>query len=105
LASGHPWVYRDHVGKFTAPSGSWVRVRSGTFCAVGLWDAESAIAVRIFSTDTEVDDSWIEHRVQDAWELRATLREQGITGYRLIFGEGDGLPGVVVDLYDKCAIL
>lgn len=105
LASGHPWVYRDHVGRFKAPTGSWVRVRAGSFTAVGLWDADSAIAIRIFSTEGRVDQGWVEARVQEAWELRAPLRDQGTTGYRLIFGEADGLPGIVVDLYDQYAVL
>jgi 23S rRNA (cytosine1962-C5)-methyltransferase len=51
LASGHPWVYRDHVGSFQAPSGTWVKVSSASFSAVGLWDSESQIAVRLFSTE------------------------------------------------------
>jgi len=105
LASGHPWVYRDHVGDFSAKTGSWVRVVSGSFSAVGLWDEESAIAVRIFSTKGPVDGSWLQERVREAWDIREPLREQGVTGYRLLFGEGDGLPGVTVDLYDGYAIL
>lgn len=105
LASGHPWVYRDHVGNFTAASGAWVKVTSGSFSAVGLWDEESAIALRIFSTLGPVDAQWIRERVQEAWDNRAELREAGVTGYRLIFGEGDGLPGIVVDLYGKYAIV
>lgn len=105
LASGHPWVYRDHVGTFTAASGAWVKVTSGSFSAVGLWDEESAIALRIFSTLGPVDAQWIRERVQEAWDNRAELREAGVTGYRLIFGEGDGLPGIVVDLYGQYAIV
>lgn len=105
LASGHRWVYRDHVGRFQAPTGSWVRVRAGSFKGVGLWDAESAIAIRIFSTESRVDQDWVRARVQEAWELRAPLRARGTTGYRLIFGEADALPGIVVDLYGQYAVL
>lgn len=105
LASGHPWVYRDHVGNFSAPAGTWVKVKCGSFSAVGLWDDESAIAVRIFSTRGPVDDAWISDRVTEAWELRAPLRASGVTGYRLIYGEADQLPGIVVDLYGSFAVL
>ncbi len=105
LASGHPWVYRDHVGNFSAPGGSWVRITSGSFSAVGLWDAESAIAVRIFSTERVVDRPWIFARIQEAYDNRRELIDAGVTGYRLVFGEADQLPGIVVDVYDRYAIL
>lgn len=105
LASGHPWVYRDHVGDFTAPSGTWVRVVAGGFSGVGLWDADSAIAVRIFSSRGPVDDAWIVDRVVEAWADRLSIRAAGVTGYRLIFGEADQLPGIVVDMYGDYAIL
>jgi 23S rRNA (cytosine1962-C5)-methyltransferase len=105
LAAGHPWVYRDHVGRFQAPSGTWVRVRAGSYVAYGLWDAESQIAVRLFSTQGPVDQAWVTARVKEAWELRQHIRDKGCTGYRLIFGEADQLPGIVVDLYGAHGIL
>jgi len=105
LAAGHPWVYRDHVGRFQAPSGTWVRVRAGSYMAYGLWDAESPIAVRLFSTKGPVDAAWVRARVEEAWTLRESVRAAGCTGYRLIFGEADQLPGVVVDLYGSHGIL
>ncbi len=105
LASGHPWVYRDHVGKFHAPSGSWVRVRAGSFVAYGLWDADSSIAVRIFSTRGPVDEAYVRERVTEAYTLRRLVRDRGVTGYRLLFGEADGLPGIVLDVYGAFGIL
>lgn len=105
LAAGHPWVYRDHVGRFQAQSGTWVRVRAGSYVAYGLWDAESPIAVRLFSTRGPIDAAWVRERVQEAWDLRQGVRDAGCTGYRLIFGEADQLPGIVVDLYGSHGIL
>lgn len=105
LVQGHPWIYRNHVreGRRLA-SGQWVRVRCGGMSAFGLWDAESAIAVRLFSRDQPPDATWIAERVWDAWELRASLRDHGATNaYRWIYGEGDGLPGLVVDRYGDYA--
>lgn len=105
LASGHPWVYRDHVGNFSAASGTWVRVLCGSFSAYGLYDAESNIAIRIFSTQGPVTDAWIKARVVEAYAARREVYQRGVTGYRLIFGEADQLPGIVVDVYDRYAIL
>jgi 23S rRNA (cytosine1962-C5)-methyltransferase len=106
LAAGHPWVYRDHVPQsFRAPSGTWVRVRAGSWTGVALWDEESAIALRVFGRGTTPDDHSIERRVAQAWALRAPLRDEGVTGFRLVYGEGDGLPGLVVDYYDGHCVL
>jgi 23S rRNA (cytosine1962-C5)-methyltransferase len=105
LATGHPWVYRDHIPRETGKTGSWVQVRAGSFRAFGLWDEESPIAIRIFSTEKVPDRAWFSDRVREAWELRAPLRAQGTTGYRWIGGEGDGLPGLVVDLYGPYAVV
>lgn len=107
LAAGHPWVYRDHVpGGFQAPNGTWVRLRAGGWSGVALWDAESAIALRVFGRGDVPDERLVARRVKEAWELRAPLLEEGVSAFRLVYGEGDGLPGVVVDYYDgHCVIV
>ncbi len=106
LASGHPWIYRDHVPRgFSAPAGTWVRVKAGNFEGVGLWDDESSIAIRMFSRGSIPNPAWVRERVRDAWDLRAPLRASGVNGYRLIYGEGDRLPGLVVDLYEGYCVL
>lgn len=106
LQQGHPWVYRNNVrAGFGLRSGEWVRVRCGGLTAYGLWDAQSAIAVRIFSRSGPPDESWLRERVWEAWEGRASLRHGPTSAYRWIYGEGDGLPGLVVDRYGDYAVL
>ncbi len=112
LSQGHPWVYRDHVpGAPALPSGTWVRVRCGGFSAYGLWDAQSAIALRLFSRTGPPSPDWVAGRVAEAWETRAPLRAEGpahpssATAYRWLYGESDGLPGIVVDLYGEFAVI
>lgn len=105
LASGQPWVYRNHVGAVRLATGTWVKIRAGSYTAYGLWDAESQIAVRIFSTRAVPDSAWWLARVREAWELREPVRARGVTGFRWIFGEADQLPGLVVDFYDGVAVL
>jgi 23S rRNA (cytosine1962-C5)-methyltransferase len=106
LRRGHPWVYRDRLGSEPAvSSGSWVRVRCGGYEGFGLWDARSPIAVRIFSQTKVPDAAWLMERVQEAWQRREPLREHGISAYRWLYGEGDGIPGVVVDLYGDYAVV
>ncbi len=100
---GHPWIYRDAVERSPAglPSGAWVRVQSANQQAVGLWDAHGPIAVRLFSQTALPDAAFIRTRVQAAWQRRAPLRapERRTTAYRWLYGESDGIPGVVADLY------
>src|SRR4051812_35917997 len=106
LNQGHPWVYRNHVPDAPSmPSGTWVRVKCGGFSAYGLWDATSPIAVRLFARDRVPDAAWVAGRVRDAWERRAALRTGDTTAYRWLFGEGDGLPGITVDLYGEFAVV
>jgi 23S rRNA (cytosine1962-C5)-methyltransferase len=106
LDQGHPWVYRDQVaGAPDIASGSWVQVRCGNFSAFGLWDAHSPIAIRIFSRRTVPDRDWVARRVAEAWDRRAPVRSGPTTAYRWIYGESDGLPGIVVDLYGEFAVI
>lgn len=106
LVAGHPWVYRDHVPReFRAEPGTVVRIRSGVFSAFALWDAQSQIALRVLSSRELPSASWVAERVRQAWELRALVRSQKTTAFRWLSGEGDGLPGVVVDLYGRFAVI
>jgi len=106
LRQGHPWVYRNRLTQEPhLPSGTWVQVRCGSFQAYGLWDAESPIAVRVFSWHRVPDAAWLAERVRLAWDLRAPIREGRTSAYRWVYGEGDGIPGVVVDLYNDYAVV
>lgn len=106
LTAGHPWIYRDHVPeRFRAHSGAFVRVASGRFQGWALWDDESPIALRVFSRRQKPDAAWVEARVDEAWQLRQQLLPPETDAFRLLFGEGDGLPGIVVDVYAGFAIL
>lgn len=106
LEAGHPWVYRDQIERIPdVPSGTWLRVKCGRVTGYGLWDASSAIAVRLFSRRGVPDQEWVADRVAEAWAVREPVRAGATTGYRWIHGESDGLPGVVVDLYGQYAVV
>lgn len=105
LAAGHRWVYRTHVPPgFRAPAGSWVHVRAGDFAGYALWDDESPVALRIFSSRRQPDAEWVAARVAEAWALRRPLLET-TQACRIVYGEGDCLPGIVVDYYGGYCLL
>jgi 23S rRNA (cytosine1962-C5)-methyltransferase len=109
LRAGHPWVFRKAVEK--APkglaAGAIVDVVEGErFVARGYYDPLSAIAVRILTREPAeaVDAAFWKRRVQRALALRREL-VRGTTGWRLVHGESDGLPGVVADVYGRWVVL
>ena len=109
LRAGHPWVFRKAVerGPKGLAAGAIVDVmEEGRFVARGYWDPHSAIAVRILTREAAeaVDAAFWRRRVARAVALRSEL-VHGTTGYRLVHGESDGLPGVIVDRYDRFAVL
>ena len=81
--------------------------RKRRFMAVGLYDPDSPIRVRILQQGraTTIDAAWFEQKVAAAAAIRAGLPATGTTGYRLVHGENDGLPGLVVDVYGETAVL
>jgi 23S rRNA (cytosine1962-C5)-methyltransferase len=107
LAGGHPWVFRDALDRHRIPAGEVVTVvdRRGRFVARGI--AESGpIGVRVFTTrDEPVDARLFARRVKAAVELRDRVVPERTSVFRVVHGEGDRLPGVVCDRYDKYAVV
>jgi 23S rRNA (cytosine1962-C5)-methyltransferase len=109
LRAGHPWVFRKAVERAPnrLPAGAIVDVtEDGRFVARGYYDPHSAISVRILTREPAeaIDAAFWRRRVARAMALRREL-VAGTNGYRVLHGEGDGVPGVVVDRYDRFAVL
>ena len=104
LQSGHPWIYRNHLPQHGLKTGEWVRLEAGQASAYGLYDAEGAIGVRLYSRKEVPDSAWVQARVKEALALR-TFIPNDTTAYRLLYGEGDGLPGLVADRYGRYVIV
>lgn len=102
LLRHHPWVFEGSVAKGGGDPGETVRVQAhdGRFLAWGALSPASAIRVRAWSFDeTErIDRGFFERRIATAVAWRAGLAIQS-DGQRLVHGEVDGLPGLVVDRY------
>ena len=104
LASNHPWIYRDHLPKHQLANSQWVQLEAGKAQAIGLYDSTSPIAIRLFSRSQVPDRDFVHKRVKQALELRKKI-PAGTNAYRLIYGEGDFLPGITVDRYERYAVL
>src|SRR2546426_2553957 len=101
LRSGHPWIYRADVADVRAEAGDRVVVRGprGRTLGQALFSDRSQIALRLLAYGEEpADDALIRRRVESALEFRQSL-EIDATAFRLIHGEGDLLPSLVVDRY------
>ncbi|MEK8028928.1 class I SAM-dependent rRNA methyltransferase [Pseudaquabacterium rugosum] len=102
LLRRHPWVFQGSIAKGGADAGETVRLESdtGQFLGWGAYSPASMIRVRAWSFDeTErIDAAFFARRVQAAVALRGRLAIAS-DGVRLIHGEADGLPGLIVDRY------
>jgi len=102
LLRRHPWIFEGSIASGKADSGETVRVesRNGEFLAWGAYSPASMIRVRAWSFDESerIDTAFFARRIAQAIALRARLPVDS-DALRLIHGEADGLPGLVVDRY------
>lgn len=103
---GHPWIYRSDVtdqGGATAPGVVSVADPAGRFIGQALFSPASEIRLRLIeSTEAPLDHAWWVRRL-----AAAAARREGIdaNAWRVVHGEGDGLPSLVVDRYDRWVVV
>jgi 23S rRNA (cytosine1962-C5)-methyltransferase len=106
--AGHPWIYRSDVIERPSDEAGIVRVRDprGRPLGQALWSPASEISLRLLTRDSDVaiDAGWWYDRLRSAIGRRTALQDQA-TAYRLVHGEGDGLPSLVVDRYDRWLVV
>ncbi len=98
---GHPWVFRSDVVKDGgATAGAIVRVAGvrGEPLGFALWSQRSEIRLRMLERGEALAPSFLRDRIERALRWRATVAA-GAEAYRVVHGEGDGLPSLVVDRY------
>jgi 23S rRNA (cytosine1962-C5)-methyltransferase len=112
VRAGHPWVYREALGPrpMVYEPGTTLDVvdDEGELVGRGLYDADSAIALRIFTRRAEqaIDRELVHARVKAAIELRKRFVElDKLQATRVVNAENDGLPGIVVDRYGEYLVV
>lgn len=112
LQRRHPWIFSGAflVGQPMPERGAWVHVADvkGSILATGTWN-DGSIAVRVAAFE-QVDqpETLVGIRIQAAWKRRQWLgygQQPDNNLFRLFFGEGDGLPGLVIDLFADVAVV
>jgi len=102
----HPWIFSQAVHSLDTDvkHGDLVQVESwdGEVIGVGTFSESSSIVVRIFSfTPCVIDEAWMEEKIMEADTRRkkAGIAHEKTDGYRVVFGEADDLPGIIIDRY------
>jgi 23S rRNA (cytosine1962-C5)-methyltransferase len=111
IRTGHPWVYSDSIRELNrdGEAGELAVIfdRENRFLAVGLFDPESPLRVRMLHVGkpATLDAAWWRTRLQAAVKRREGVIGPDTDGYRLINGESDGWPGLVLDRYAGTLVL
>jgi 23S rRNA (cytosine1962-C5)-methyltransferase len=111
VRAGHPWLFVDsiHEANRAGQLGELAVIfdRKDKFLAVGLFDPDSPIRVRILHAGKPqtIDHAWWQARLEKSLAIRRDLFDSQTTGYRLIHGENDGWPGLVLDKYGSTLVL
>ena len=104
---GHPWVYREQISGSATRDGEEVRLSvKGTTVARGIASASGPIAVRVWTRgEISVDEKLFRQRISRAVTLRTRWFDDATDAFRVIHGEGDRMPGVVVDRYGSTCVV
>lgn len=111
IRGGHPWLFAGAVKRQSheGDPGDLAVIfdRKGRFLAIGLYDPLSQIRVRVLhhGNPTPIDQQWLTARIVGANAVRQKLPQNATTGYRVVHGENDGLPGLVIDRYGSTYVL
>ena len=109
----HPWVFSNNIVKINegAKTGDLVIVFSknkNKVIGLGLYDAHSPIRIKIIHSEaskTEINASFFHHKIEEAYKKRVDLLKTNTTSYRLLFGENDGFPGLIADVYHTVLVV
>lgn len=112
VRGGHPWIFDGSIrsGPTDGVAGQLAVVFDDrrSFAAIGLWDPDGPIRVRVLhrGTPRPIDEAFWVERVEASLDRRGTLfRDPSTTGFRLVHGENDGLGGLVADRYAETVVI
>lgn len=110
LRKGQMWMYRNNLMEYdeSIENGTEVEILTinNEYLGTGFFSAQSHITVRILSKNREesLNQHFFKEKIKFAYEYRKTVERENITNCRIIFGEADSLPGLVVDRYNDLLV-
>lgn len=109
VLSGHPWIYHGEVlkndGHFADGDIVVVKNYKGKFLGQGMINSSSQIILRLLTRRTEViNNSFFRDRIKKAIEYRDAIVKD-TNAKRMVFSEGDFLPGLIIDYYNGCIVI
>jgi 23S rRNA (cytosine1962-C5)-methyltransferase len=113
VVKGHPWVFSNSIVKINndAATGDLAIIFSknkNKVVGLGLFDAESPIRIKVIhnaETNVAINAAFFQHKIELAFEKRKQLLKTDTNSYRLLFGENDGFPGLIADVYDSVLVV
>lgn len=113
VVNGHPWVFSNSIVKINddASTGDLAIIFSknkNKVVALGLYDSNSPIRIKIIhnaETKVEINADFFHHKIEFAFNKRSELLLTKTNSYRLLFGENDGFPGLIADVYDNVLVV
>lgn len=112
VRAGHPWLFDGSIESVsregTPGEVAVVFDQKRKFAGIGLWDPDSPIRVKLLhhGSPTTIDEAFFEDALTRSIERRRPLLDApDTTGYRLVHGENDGLPGLIVDRYSNVMVV
>ncbi|WP_225037157.1 class I SAM-dependent rRNA methyltransferase [Winogradskyella sp. SM1960] len=113
VVKGHPWVFSNSIVKINddAKTGDLAIIFSknkNKVVGIGLYDEESPIRIKIIhnaETKVQINADFFHHNIALAFDKRSELLQTNTNSYRLLFGENDGFPGLIADVYDSVLVV
>lgn len=113
VVKGHPWVFSNSIIKLNdgARTGDLAIIFSknkNKVIGIGLYDAKSPIRIKIIhnaETKAEINADFFHQKIKSAFEKRSELLQSNTNSYRLLFGENDGFPGLIADVYSSVLVV
>ena len=111
LKSGHPWLFENSIRKQSkegeAGDIAVIFDKKDRFLAVGIYDPDSLIRVKVLhqNSPAKVNSDFFRDKLSKAIASREALNQSHTNGYRLVYGEGDSLPGLVIDRYADVLVM
>jgi len=112
VRQGHPWIFESGIAKVNkeGKAGDLAIIfdqKKNKFLALGLYDPHSPIRIKILVSgkSATLNEAWFTEKITTAFEKRKPLLATDTNSYRLLYGENDGLPGFIADVYDEVLVV